>query len=213
MASGRGSRSGADADADRGEPDDRLLLERLRAGDERAFDELVRTAGGRMLALARRMLPREEDARDCVQEAFLHAFRSLDRFDGRSRLTTWLHRIAVNACLMRLRSQRRRPEQSLDALLPRFRGDGHQERDTTPWKPPQESGIEREEVRDLVRARIRELPEQYRVVLLLRDIEGLDTDETAAMLGTTAAAIKTRLHRARQALRSLLEPHFTEGSL
>jgi len=191
---------------------DARFVERLKAGDDGAFDELVRVAGGRLLAVARRMLPREEDAQDAVQEAFLCAFRSLDRFDGRSRLTTWLHRIVVNACLMKLRSQRRRPERPIGDLLPKFLEDGHQRNPSRPWKPDDECGIEREEVRALVRARIEELPEPYRVVLLLRDIEELDTDETAHVLGISGAAVKTRLHRARQALRGLLDPHFAEDA-
>ncbi len=188
--------------------DESALVARLRAGEDAAFDELVQLAGGRMLAVARRFLPREDDAEDAVQDAFLSAFKSLDRFDGRSMLTTWLHRITVNACLMKMRSRRRRPETSLEGLLPRFREDGHQENPTRPWNPPEGSGIESEELRALVRARIAELPEPYRVVMLLRDIEGLDTDETAAVLRMTHAAVRTRLHRARQALRALLEPHF-----
>ncbi len=191
-----------------GEVDEAALLARLRAGEDTAFDELVELAGGRMVAVARRFLQREDDAEDAVQEAFLSAFRSLDSFDGRSRLTTWLHRITVNACLMKLRSRRRRPETSLEGLLPRFREDGHQENPTRPWNSSERSGIEDAELHALVRAGIAELPEQYRVVLLLRDIEELDTEETAALLQTTPSAVKTRLHRARQALRTLLEPYF-----
>lgn len=186
------------------------MVSRLRAGEDAAFDELVRLAGGRMLAVARRMLGREEDAQDAVQEAFLSAFKSLERFDGRSQLTTWLHRITVNVCLMRMRTQRRRggPERSIDEFLPTFLEDGHQTRSTPEWKPSAANGIEAGEVREIVRARINELPEQYRVVLMLRDIEELSTEETAAALEMTANAVKTRLHRARQALRALLEPHF-----
>ena len=186
---------------------DGCLLARLKAADDSAFDELVITAGPRLLAVARRMLGREEDAQDAVQEAFLSAFKSLDRFDGRSQLTTWLHRIAVNVCLMKLRSQRRRPERPIEDFLPEFLPDGHQKNPSSPWKPAESCGIEREELRAFVRARIEELPEQYRLILVLRDIEELDTDETAAVLGISAAAVKTRLHRARQALRGLLDPH------
>jgi RNA polymerase sigma-70 factor (ECF subfamily) len=188
-------------------------MSRLRAGEEAAFDELVRSAGGRMMAVARRMLTREEDAQDAVQEAFLSAFKSLDRFDGRSQLTTWLHRICVNACLMKLRSQRRRPEHSMDDLLPQFLEDGHQKNPARQWNPVESAGIEQEELRDLVRAKIAELPEAYREVLLLRDIEELDTETTARMLGMSLAAVKTRLHRARQALKSLLDERFAEGLL
>lgn len=189
------------------------LLARLRSGDDEAFDVVVRVCGGRMLAVARRMLSCEEDAQDAVQEAFLSAFRSLDRFDGRSRLSTWLHRICVNCCLMRLRTQRRRPERSIDQLLPQFREDGHQEIPARPWKPIEASGIEQLELRDLVRSRIAELPEPYREVLMLRDIEEHSTEETASLLGLTPAAVKTRLHRARQALKTLLDACMIEGTL
>jgi RNA polymerase sigma-70 factor (ECF subfamily) len=189
------------------------VAERLRAGEEAAFDELVAASGGRLLAVARRMMHREEDAQDAVQDAFLSAVKAIDRFDGRSRLTTWLHRICVNACLMKLRTQRRRPESSITELLPRFLDDGHQEVPSRPWQPEPESGIEAEELRALVRSKINDLPEGYREVLMLRDIEGLDTEETARMLETTAAAVKTRLHRARQALRTLLDPCMAGGSL
>lgn len=185
------------------------LLERLRAGDSAAFEEVVLQAGGRMLAVARRMMRTEEDAHDAVQDAFLSAFKSLDRFDGRSRLATWLHRITINACLMKLRSQRRRPERSIEDLLPTFLSDRHQARSTVAWNPTCDCAIERSETLALVRAKIGELPEPFREALILRDVEGLSTEATAEALGITTAAVKTRLHRARQALRTLLEPHFS----
>jgi RNA polymerase sigma-70 factor, ECF subfamily len=189
---------------------DEALLVRLRAGEDEAYDELVRLAGGWMLALARRMLGREDDAQDAVQDAFLSAFKSLENFDERSQFTTWLHRIVVNACLMKLRTRRRKPERPISDFLPRFLPDGHQEFPTQSWKPDAAAGIERDELRTLLRSKIDELPEPFREVLLLRDIEELDTEATASLLGTTPSAVKTRLHRARQALRTLLEPHFAE---
>lgn len=185
--------------------DETTLLARLRAGEEGAYEALVRAFGGRLLAVARRMLGNEEDARDAVQEAFLSAFRSLDRFEGEARLSTWLHRIVLNASLMRLRQQRRRPEVSLDDLLPRFLEDGHAADPAQDWKLPLDA-LARRETRDLVRRSIESLPEVYRSVLLLRDVEELDTDETARLLGLSESAVKTRLHRARQALRGLLDP-------
>jgi RNA polymerase sigma-70 factor (ECF subfamily) len=184
------------------------LLERVRAGDAAACDELARLAAPRMLAVARKMLPREEDALDAVQDAFVSAFRSLEKFDARSQLTTWLHRITVNACLMKLRAQRRRPEKSIEELLPTFRPDGHQSRPSPAWTSESHAGLEKREVRDRVREKIAELPEQYRLVLILRDIEELSTEEAAEALDTTPNAVKTRLHRARQALRGLLDPLF-----
>jgi len=93
------------------------MLDRLRAKDERAFEMLVRAYGGRMLAVARRLLRSEDDAADAVQEAFLAAFKSIDRFRGAARLSTWLHRIVVNAVLMKLRASSRRPEETIEDLL------------------------------------------------------------------------------------------------
>src|SRR6187402_14143 len=101
------------------------LLKALRSGQEAAFDTLVRAHSGRMLAVCRRILRNEEEAKDAVQEAFLSAFRGLAKFEGGSLLGTWLHRIAVNASLMRLRSRKRRPEESIEELLPTFKDDGH----------------------------------------------------------------------------------------
>jgi len=185
------------------------LLARLRAGDGAAFETLVREMGPRLFATALRILHKQEDARDAVQDAFLSAFRSLPKFAGDSTLSTWLHRIAINACLMKLRTRRRRPERSIEELLPRYQDDGHRVR-MDPADPGEEarSGttLERGEVGALVRAAIEELPENYRIVLVLRDIEGLDTLEAATVLGMTENALKTRLHRARQALRELLAP-------
>lgn len=191
-------------------PDDRELLARLRAGEEEAFEEWVRDQSGRMLAVARRFLPVEEDARDAVQGAFLSAFRALEGFQGDARLSTWLHRIVVNACLMKLRTRRRKPEQSIEELLPGYLEDGHLERPASPWRAETLDAAERSELRGLLEAKIQELPQGHRDVLLLRDIEGLDTEETAQLMEISPGAVKTRLHRARQALRTLLEPHLRE---
>jgi RNA polymerase sigma-70 factor (ECF subfamily) len=181
------------------------LVDQLRAGDEAAFETLVRTAGGRMLAVARRMLGQEQDAQDAVQDAFLSAFKSLDRFDGRSQLTTWLHRITVNACLMKMRSTRRRPERSIGSLLPEFRPDGHQAHPSRSWTHLDSEDLERAELLEMVRRKIDELPDASREVLLVRDVEGLSTEEAGSMLGLTVPAVKTRLHRARQALRAMVD--------
>jgi RNA polymerase sigma-70 factor (ECF subfamily) len=190
--------------------DEAALLARLQAGDEEAFAACVHTYIGRMLVVARRILTNEEDARDAVQDAFLSAFKEVGRFEGRSLLGTWLHRILVNAALHRLRVRQRHPERSIEDLLPHFTEGEHQIDPPVPWKRPKETALEREESRALVRRCINQLPENYRTVLLLRDIEGLDTEETARALGTGVGVVKTRLHRARQALRSLLDPYFRE---
>jgi RNA polymerase sigma-70 factor (ECF subfamily) len=190
-------------------PDDEAkLVAALRAGDEQVYEQLVRSLGGRMLAVARKFLPNEEDARDAVQDAFLSAFKSIDQFHGDARLSTWLHRIVINAALAKLRSRRNRPEPSIDDLLPKFLGDGHQAEPAVEWRDSSDVLLQREETRGLVREAIDQLPETYRTVLLLRDIEGLETQETAQLLGVTTGVVKTRLHRARQAVKKLLDAHF-----
>jgi RNA polymerase sigma-70 factor, ECF subfamily len=198
-------RAERDATPAAGEPAERELLEALRRGEERAFAALVRREGPRMLATARRMLGNDEDARDAVQDAFLQAHRALDRFAGESRLSTWLHRIVVNAALMKLRGRRRKPEQPLDDLLPQFDESGAWLRPVSGWERSADELVESAECRAIVRKAIDRLPDPYREVLVLRDIEELDTDETARVLGATPNAVKVRLHRARQALRTLLE--------
>jgi RNA polymerase sigma-70 factor, ECF subfamily len=190
---------------------DASLLSRLRSGEPQAFEMLVRTHTPRLLAVARRLLRNEEDAKDAVQEAFLNAFRSLGSFEGASRVSTWLHRIAVNVALMKLRSQRRKPEDSIEGLLPAFLEDGHHALHPPEWRDGADVLLERREDREFIRACINELPESHRTVLILRDVEELDPEETARALGVTENVVKVRLHRARQALRSLLEPRFRRG--
>ena len=190
---------------------DASLLSRLRSGEPQAFEMLVRTHTPRLLAVARRLLRNEEDAKDAVQEAFLNAFRALGSFEGASRVSTWLHRIAVNVALMKLRSQRRKPEASIEGLLPAFLEDGHHALHPPEWRDGADVLLERREDREFIRACINELPESHRTVLILRDVEELDPEETARALGVTENVVKVRLHRARQALRSLLEPRFRRG--
>lgn len=187
---------------------ERPLLERLRRGDEGAYEELVRAEASHLLAVARRFLRQEEDAQDAVQQAFLSAFRALPSFNGQCRLTTWLHRIVTNTALMKLRTRSRKPETAIEDLLPTFLEDGHQANPMSDWAADAHDRLQRLEVRSQVRAAIDQLPEGYRTVLLLRDIEELDTEETARALGLSEGAVKTRLHRARQALAGLLEPVF-----
>jgi RNA polymerase sigma-70 factor (ECF subfamily) len=185
---------------------DAQLLAALRARAPGAYEQLVRSHGGRMLAVARRLLSSEEDARDAVQEAFLNAFRNIDRFEGQALLSTWLHRIIVNVSLMKLRSRKRKPEESLDHLLPAFKDDGHFAERFESGTEPADQQLAREEEAAAVRAAIDELPDHYRTILLLRDIEGISTQEVAEQLEISPNAVKLRLHRARQALRTLLAP-------
>lgn len=193
--------------------DEASLVRALRAGDSAAYEVLVRSHAPNLLAVARRFLRDEGDAQDAVQEAFLAGFKSITSFEEGCRVSTWLHRIVVNASLMKLRSRRRRPEQPIEDLLPQFLEDGHHVSRPCEWLAPADVLIEREEVRMFVRECVERLPEAYRTVLLLRDFEDLDTAATAHMLGIGEGAVKTRLHRARQALRGLLEERLAKGAV
>jgi RNA polymerase sigma-70 factor (ECF subfamily) len=183
------------------------LVARLRAGDDSAFETLVRAHTARLLVVARRLLSNEADAQDAVQEAFVSAFKAIDTFHGEARLSTWLHRITVNAALMKRRAQSRRHERDIESVLPQFGEGGHHIDPPSSWVEPSSAPAERGELRDLVRRSIDELPDPYRTVLILRDIQELETEEVAQHLGVTANAVKIRVHRARQALRTILDPH------
>jgi RNA polymerase sigma-70 factor (ECF subfamily) len=196
-----------------GQLDEADLITGMRGGEESCFALCVGRHGPRMLAVARRLLANEEDAQDAVQDAFLCAFQAIARFDGRSQLGTWLHRITVNSALGKLRVRRNAAQKSIHDLLPRFKDDGHQLEPAVEWGEMAAATIERSETREAVQRMIAQLPEIYRTVLLLRDVEGLDTEEVARLLGVTCGVIKTRLHRARQALRTLLEGQFRRGDL
>jgi RNA polymerase sigma-70 factor (ECF subfamily) len=191
---------------DSGDSGEAALVARLQAGDPAAFETLVRTYSMPLLRAARRFLRSEEDARDAVQDAFVAVSRSIGSFNANAQLSTWIHRILINACLMKLRSQRRHPEEDIEQYLPHFLEDGHQVPSSASWNEPADALLERAEVRELVRSSIDRLPESYRVVLMLRDIEELSTEETAQALDISPNAVKVRLHRARQALRTQLDP-------
>ena len=203
---GTGTTSNQSADPAPVDETERALLDGLRSGQESAFADLVANYGGPMLAVARRILGNEEDARDCVQDALISAAGKIEKFEGRSKLSTWLHRIVVNSALTQLRRRARRLEQSIEPLLPEFSMMGCR------IELPEDDYLSLDEVIDqtkvgsVVRDAIEQLPESYRIVLLLRDIEEFSVRETAELLETSEGAIKTRLHRARSALKTLLEP-------
>jgi len=184
-----------------------IFVDRLRSKDPEAFEEMVRKFGSRLFATARRYLRSEADALDVLQDTFLCAFRSMGTFKGNSQLSTWLHRILINSALMHLRANKHRPDDlqvDIDQLLPHFDGRGHWVHEPA-WTASVQKTLEVADTRSVVRRCIDRLPETYRVVLILRDIDELDTTETASLLGLTEANVKVRLHRARQALKAVLE--------
>ena len=169
-------------------------------------EQLVRGNIGWMLSLAERILGDRGLAEDTVQEAFMDAFRGLTNFEGRSSLKTWLRRITINAAISKLRQLKRLAEQPIDEYLPEF--DRYDCRVEAPWTylATLEEVLENDDLRDQVIECIDTLPDSYRIVLQLRDIEGYDTNEVAELLAITDSNVKVRLHRARAALKKLLEP-------
>ena len=188
---------------------DAELVARLKASDQAAYAQLVEEHAGRIYRLALRMMGNEADAEDVLQETFLNAFRSIDRFEERSSLSTWLYRIASNAALMRLR--RKEPEQiSVDEPLERDDGDLVPRQFFDFCCLPEEDLLRDEAVAEMNRA-VEELPPTLRSVFILRDIEGLSTEETANALGLSVSAVKSRLMRARLKLRERLSQYFSQG--
>ena len=180
-------------------------LERLRRGDEDAWEEVVRAHGARLLAVARRIVRDEQLARDCLQNALVQAYLKIGTFEERAALTSWLHRIVVNSALMAVRSRKRLGEESLDDLLPAFDQYGQRLSESGLHAPTPEELFARADAREVVERAIDALPDGHRMVLLLRDFEELSIQEVAELMQLTPNAVKIRLHRARAALKTLLE--------
>src|SRR5512133_1058617 len=183
-----------------------VLVHAAKAGDMSAFEELVRRYDRNVFRIAQHITQNREDAEDVVQDAFLKAYSNLGQFQGQSKFYTWLVRIAVNEALMKLR--KRRPERmvSLDE-------DVKTEEDSLPreiadWSPNPEQQYTQGELKDILSRTIQGLPASFRTVFVLRDVEGLSTEETAAALELSIPAVKSRLLRARLQLRDRLTKHF-----
>jgi RNA polymerase sigma-70 factor (ECF subfamily) len=185
---------------------DLSLVEACKSGNAAAFEELVKRYGVKLFRIAQHITHNREDAQDAVQDAFLKAFRNLDQFRGNSRFLTWLTRIAVNESLTKLRKQRSNRENSLDEDF------GNEENaavfEVADWAPNPEELYGGSELRSILRSELQQLPPSLRVVFVLRDIEGLSTEETARVLESTPVAVKARLWRARLRLRERLTRYF-----
>ncbi len=192
---------------------ERQLVAGLKAGDEAAFVDLVREHGPHLLQTATRILGDPSEAKDCLQETFIHVHRKIDTFRAEAQFATWLHRILINNCLMKLRRRREETADSVGDLIPSFDAAGC--RVEPPWHVPNdiEEQMQRREVRALVLAAIAQLPDTYRTVIMLRDIEEYSTNEAADALSLTVPNVKVRLHRARAALKILLDRSFQGASL
>jgi len=195
---------------------DAALFERLRAGDGAALEPLMERFASRVYRVAHGVTGNAPDAEEVVQDVFLTLFRKAATFEGRAALGTWLYRIAFNTALNKRRGKRAQVEESLEDHLPRYTADGHREGDRSfllaDWSQMPDEVLLSEEGRAVVRTAIECLPAHYRVVLVLRDVEELSSEEVAEIVGETVASVKSRLHRARQALREQLTRVYASAS-
>jgi RNA polymerase sigma-70 factor, ECF subfamily len=185
---------------------DVALVERVRAGDVAAYDQLVHKYERQVFRIAQHITQNREDAEDVMQDAFVKAFEKLDQFQGNSKFYTWLVRIAVNESLMRLRKRRTGRMVSMDEEI--VTEEGSVPRDFADWAPDPEQNYNQAELADILRKTIQGLPPGFRVVFVLRDVDGLSTEETAQALGLSIPAVKSRLLRARLQLRERLSRYF-----
>ena len=187
------------------QPRDEDLVIQAQAGDEAAFTELVHRHEHRVYTLALRMLRNPADAEDALQETFISALNGLKNFRREATFATWLYRIAYNATLMRLRKSP--TAASLDEVIEN--DEGSMPRELADWSRDPEAALLNKETRAAMDAAVATLPETLRSVFLLRDVDGLSTEEAAAVLNISTDAAKVRLHRARLALRDKLSNYFS----
>lgn len=192
--------------ADEGVSDELALVQQAKDGDLEAFSELVRRYDRNIFRIAQHITHNEEDAQDVVQDAFFKAYRNLEQFQGNSKFYTWLVRIAVNEALMKLRKRRNDRTVSIDEDVET--DEGSMPREVADWSPNPEQLYGTSELGDILKKTIQGLPPGFRTVFVLRDIEGLSTEETAEMLGLSVPAVKSRLLRARLQLRERLAKYF-----
>jgi RNA polymerase sigma-70 factor (ECF subfamily) len=194
------------------EPSDLELVERAQGGDNAAFEVLVRRYSSRVHAIGLSMMREDAAARDIAQETFLSAWRKLHTFRQQASFRAWLFRIATNACLMRMRYRRRRPEVPLMLRAPGFSDDGEHERPVVDWSPLADKLMEDHELGNRIRDTIAGLPDKYRAVIVLADYQHLSMREIAESLDLTVSNVKTRLHRARLTVREELSEYLAGRS-
>ena len=188
------------------------LVEALKRREPAAFERLIAQHGTMLYRVALRVVGQPQDAEEVLQEALLNVYEKIDTFDNRAALPSWLYRIVVNTALMRLRAQSRRPEELLDTSGPPFTAEGQHAREVSAWALPPEDTLLRQEALVHLEQAIARLPDLYRAVYVLAEIEGLRHEEIATILAITVSTAKTRLHRARLLLREALTNYF-EGKI
>jgi RNA polymerase sigma-70 factor (ECF subfamily) len=191
--------------------EDEGLLERLRKGEPGAVEEMLRLYQGKIFSLAMSILKNESDAEEATQDVFMTVIRKVNTFKGNSAFYSWIYRICVNTCLMRLRGRRREDTVAIEDFMPVFTEEGMHASPVDDWSKEVERKALNEELGKMIRKFTEELSEKYRVVFVLSDVEGLSNEETAKILGMSVPAVKSRLHRARLYLREQLSRYLREG--
>ena len=191
--------------------EDQKLVEALQRGEPGAVEALLDRYGGWIYRVARRLLNDPRDVEEVTQDVLLTVVRKIQTFKGEAAFSSWLYRIAVNAAYQRLRAKRARPEVSLEPFLPVFDDEGRYIEPVVDWSSKLNDPAVAEETRAAIERSLSRLPEEYRVVIQLHDVEELPNEEVAATLGLTVAAVKSRVHRARLFLRQELAHLFSPG--
>lgn len=183
--------------------DEGQLVERSQAGDRLAFEELVRRHADRLYAVVLRFVADADEAEEVTQETFLRAWRSIEKFELRSRFFTWLYRIGINEA--KRRAERRPPGGTVSSI------EDSPIEEAPDWSEAPELRVERANLREVLEEAVRALPLEYRTPLILRDVEGLSTEEACDVMELGEAAFKSRLHRARLAVRRAVDVYYLEG--
>lgn len=191
---------------------DQELVEQIKAGEEAPIEALLGRYQDKVYRLALSFTKNPADAEEVLQDVFLTVYRKIASFEGRSAFSTWLYRITVNTALMKLRG-RGPVQESIDEYLPQFTKDGRHARMAVDFTQGPDEQLLRKEREWVLREAIEALPPDYKVVLVLRDLEGLSNEEVAEIVGASVLAVKARLHRARLALRGRLERYVTEAGI
>jgi len=185
--------------------DDQPLVKRLKDGDSSAMPELHANYGGRVFQLAFRYMKNREDAEEVTQDVLLRVFQKIDAFRGDAVLSSWIYRITFNTAMSRLRSLKFRRPAEVSQDPPEWGdGDSGGARDVADWSDRADDQLLRSEMRTRLVSALSQLPEIYRVAVLLRDIQGLSTEEASAAMGVKTQTLKSRLHRGRLMLRGQL---------
>ena len=191
---------------------DTALIAPLKSGEADAFEELLRRYEGKVYGLSRSITRNDSDAQDALQETFLSVYRKIGSFKEEASLSTWIYRIATNAALMKVRG-RRRDERTIpmEEYVPQYDERGERAIAQPDWPPRGDEEFLRGELRDVLNRSIGELLPDYRTVFVLRDQEGLNTQEVAKVLGLSVSAVKSRLHRARLFLRERIKRYWMDS--